>query len=135
MKLVVDANVLFSALIKQEITAELLLDLSLNLYAPEFILEEFEKHKQEILSKTKRTEDEFDDIFNIIKEIINIIPVEEFENYLNEARKISPDSDDVIYFALALKLKCSIWSNDKKLKEQIKVRIYSTEELMAEMKR
>ncbi|MBU3906952.1 MAG: hypothetical protein KKA64_01745 [Nanoarchaeota archaeon] len=45
MKLVLDANVLFSALIKDDVTAKLFLDLSFHLYAPEFILEEFEKHK------------------------------------------------------------------------------------------
>ena len=64
MRLVVDSNILFSALIKQEVTAKILLDLSLELYAPEFMLEEFEKHKQEILSKAKRTEEEFNEIFN-----------------------------------------------------------------------
>lgn len=33
------------------------------------------------------------------------------------------------YFALALKLKCPIWSNDKKLKEQNIITIYHTHEL------
>jgi predicted nucleic acid-binding protein len=39
MKLVVDANILFSLLIKQGKTAELFLNLSLELYAPEFLLD------------------------------------------------------------------------------------------------
>ena len=43
---------------------------------------------------------------------------------------ISPDEKDTAYFALALKLKCAIWSNDKKLKEQDKVTVYNTGELM-----
>ncbi|MEK6968674.1 MAG: PIN domain-containing protein [Nanoarchaeota archaeon] len=46
-----------------------------------------------------------------------------------EAKKISPDPDDVAYFALALYLGCPIWSNDKRLKEQNKVRIITTKEL------
>ena len=33
------------------------------------------------------------------------------------------------YFALALKLNCAIWSNDKKLKEQNKIQVCSTHEL------
>jgi len=130
MKLVVDANVLFSALIKQSITAEILLDLSLNICATEFMLEKFEKHKQEILSKTNRTEDEFNDIFKIITEIITIFPSEEYENHINAAEEISPDANDTEYFALALKQNCPIWSNDKKLKQQDKIKIYSTEELI-----
>jgi len=41
----------------------------------------------------------------------------------------TPDPDDMAYFALALKLNCAIWSNDKKLKEQDKVKVYNTHEL------
>ncbi|MEK6928390.1 MAG: hypothetical protein AABW65_00335 [Nanoarchaeota archaeon] len=37
-------------------------------------------------------------------------------------------------FALALKLDCAIWSNDKKLNEQDKVKIYSTEDLIELLK-
>jgi len=129
MKLVVDANVLFSALIKEGKTRELLLMPSLNLFTPQFILEEFEKYKQEILKKTKREEEEFIEIFNLFSKIINIVPEEDFIEYINEAEEITPDPNDVMYFALALKLGCSIWSNDKKLKIQDKIKVYSTEEL------
>ena len=135
MKLVVASNILFSALIKQDITAEILLDLFLDFYAPEFMLEEFEEHKQEILSKTKRTEEEFNEIFNVLREIITIIPKKEFENYLSEARNITPDVDDTEYLALALKLNCPVWSNDKKLKEQDKIKVYSTDEMLKLIKK
>lgn len=63
-----------------------------------------------------------------------LIPKEEIEPFIEEAEKISPDERDVLYFALALKLKCGIWSNDKKLKKQSKIKIYSTEELLKEIK-
>ncbi|PIN85274.1 MAG: hypothetical protein COV47_03030 [Candidatus Diapherotrites archaeon CG11_big_fil_rev_8_21_14_0_20_37_9] len=43
-------------------------------------------------------------------------------------KKISPDPKDVPYFALALKLRCPIWTNDKLLKKQKKVKIISTSE-------
>ena len=49
---------------------------------------------------------------------------------MKEAEKITPDKKDVLYFALALKLRCGIWSNDKKLKTQNKIKIYSTEDLL-----
>lgn len=45
-------------------------------------------------------------------------------------KKISPDPNDADYFALALMLKCPIWSNDKELLKQNVVRIYSTGELI-----
>lgn len=44
-------------------------------------------------------------------------------------RKMAPDKDDAAYFALALKKNCGIWSNDKKLKDQDAVSVYSTHEL------
>lgn len=132
MDLVVDANSLFAALIKEGKSAEILLDFSCNFFTPEFILSEFEKHKLSIIGKTHRDLDDFLDVFSRIKEIVKIIPKEEIKGFLEEAEEISPDSDDVMYFALALKLKCGIWSNDKKLKEQDKVGIYSTEDLVEE---
>ena len=51
MYLIVDANILFAALIKQGKTDELLFVDHLHLFAPEFILIEFEKYKKEILQK------------------------------------------------------------------------------------
>ena len=47
MELVVDANVVFSALIKEGVTIKLLFDPNLILYAPDFFLEEFNKHREE----------------------------------------------------------------------------------------
>jgi predicted nucleic acid-binding protein len=130
MKLVVDANILFSCLIKEGKTIELFLNPFLNLYSPEFVLEEFKKHGQEILNKTHRTEKEFNKIFKIIKELITLIPLGEIEDYFKEAEKFCPDENDLDYFALALKLNCPIWSTDKKLKKQEKIKVYSTEDLV-----
>lgn len=131
MDLVVDANVLFSILIKNGKTEELMLETDLHLFCPEFIFEEFEKYKAEILKKTKRTEKEYNDVFDVVKAKIKTIPNEETEKYMDEARRICPDKKDVDYFALALKMKCSIWSNDKPIKnKQNEVRICNTEELV-----
>jgi len=52
-----------------------------------------------------------------------------YELFITEAEKISPDKKDSDYFALALKFDCAIWTNDKKLREQERVKIYSTEEI------
>jgi len=78
MDVVIDANILFAALIKESITIELLLNENLHAYSPEFLFEEFYEHKEEILKKTKRTQKEFEDIFSALKEIVEIIPAEEF---------------------------------------------------------
>ena len=89
------------------------------------------KHSEEILEKTEKTEEELNNLFDVLKKKITLIPLEELLPYVDEAEKISPDPDDVAYIALALKLKCAIWSQDRKLKEkQNRVQVYSTEDLV-----
>ncbi len=134
MNLVIDANIIFASLIKEGLSAELLFSLDLNLYSPEFVLEEIEKHRKEILEKTKRSKDEFEEIIQIINLIIKIIPKEDFKDHIEAAKKISHDIDDVQYLALALRLECPIWSNDKDFKKQDKVKIFSTNELLKNLK-
>jgi len=135
MELVVDANILFAALIKVSVTSDLIADNSLNLISVEFIFSEFEKYKNLIKEKTERTDEEFERFMEIVQRRIKLIPYEEFEPFVKEAEKISPDPKDTEYLALALKLKCAIWSNDKNMKSQKKVKIYSTEDLKKELKR
>ena len=134
MKIILDANILFAALIKDSKTTELLFDQRLKLYLPDFVLQEFEKYEKELLEKTKRTKQEFNEILEIIKKIVKIISKQEFSDKIIEASKICPDKYDVDYFALALKLNAPIWSNDKKLKKQEKVKIYSTQEIIEVLK-
>lgn len=131
MDLVVDANVLLSALIKEGLTRKLMLNSSVTLYAPEFLLDEFAKH---ISVVSKKSGIPVEKLKPLVKEFfdetkIMVFATPELNNFMSKARVISPDPDDAIYFALALKLDCSIWSNDKKLKEQSKVRVYSTKEV------
>ena len=129
MYLVIDANVLFSALIKDSFAYNLLFSDTFHIFTPEYIFTELEKHKDEILEKTERTTGEFFRLVETLKRRIVIVPLEELVPYVEEAEKLTPDSDDMAYFALALKLNCAIWSNDKKLKDQNKIKIYNTHEL------
>ena len=130
MILVIDANILFSALIKDSLTAELIFNDDLKLYTCEFIIEEFFKYEEEIMNKTHRTREQFITIMHQLKDIITVIPKEEYFHLIAEAEKFSPDAKDVMYFALAMKLNGSIWSNDKLLKKQDKVKVYLTSEIM-----
>ena len=129
MDLVIDANVLFSALIKDNFAYNLLFSGSFHLFTPEYIFTELEKHKEEILRKNERTDEEFFKLIETLKRRIAIVPLEELASYVGEAENLTPDPDDMAYFALALKLNCAIWSNDKKLKDQNKIKVYHTHEL------
>ncbi|MBI2146121.1 hypothetical protein HYU22_02165 [Candidatus Woesearchaeota archaeon] len=130
MEVIVDANILFAGLIRASATTVLLFEPNLKLYTPEFVLEEFMKYSGVIQSKMKRTREEFITIMHQLHQVITVVPPEEYEKYVDEAKKISPDDKDVMYFALALKMRCGIWSNDSELKNQDKVPIYNTSELL-----
>ena len=130
MDLVVDANILFAGLIKDGMTAKLLFLDDLHLYAPEFLLDEFSKHHKFLLNKTHRTKEEFNEILEVLAYRIIFIPLDEVKYYLDEADKISPDLDDSIYFAIALKIGASIWTNEKRLKKQDQIKIFTTSDLV-----
>src|SRR3989338_7252266 len=104
MILVIDANILFSALIKDSLTAELIFNEDFKLYTCEFIIDEFFKYEKEIMKKTHRTREQFITIMHQLKDIITIIPKEEYYHLIEEAKKFSPDPKDIMYFALAIKL-------------------------------
>src|SRR3989344_4602232 len=79
--------------------------------------------------KTERTAEELFRLVETLKRRIVIVPLEELVHHVEEAERLTPDPDDMAYFALALKLNCAIWSNDKQLKEQNKIKVYHTHEL------
>lgn len=130
MDLVVDANVLFSAAIKQSKTAELILRDDLHLYAPEYLFEEFESYKDILLQKTHRRRADFEKFVSVLRDRIKLVPKEEFKSRIKRAQRASPDPKDIPYFALTLRIGGRIWSDDKKLKEQDKVSTITTTELL-----
>jgi predicted nucleic acid-binding protein len=121
----------FAALIKDNITSELLLKREFHLFAPEFIFEEFEKYRDYLKKKSERTEDDFDHLLEVFKRNTFLVVKEEIKPFIEKAKTITPDIGDVPYLAIALKLQIPIWSNDKDLKEkQSEIVIYSTSDLM-----
>ena len=134
MILVIDANVLFSALIKSGTTRNILLLSDYDFYAPEFSIQEFKKHLPELQKKTGLKYKELNAILNELLDVsgIKLIPFEEFKNKRKLAKSISPDPDDIAYIALALHLGCALWSNDKALKKQSRVKVITTKEVIEE---
>ena len=100
MKLVVDANILFSFFKKDSTTRELILDpelkYDLDLFAPKYVLEEVGKHKEEICSKFGLSPQDFDIMFSSLPLFIKIVPRDSFERFVSIAEKIlSPHLKDV----------------------------------------
>jgi len=130
MKFVVDANVLFSFFWKDSFTKRLLVGKYFELCSPEFSLEEIEKYKDEIMRKAKIGLEEFDKLRRELILYVEFFPLNDYGKFLKRAVKISPDEDDVDYFALALKLNIGIWTNDKLLRGQGIVEVLNTMEIL-----
>lgn len=91
MDLVVDANVLFAALIKDSFSYQLLFSEKFHLFTPEYVFIEIEKHRRELLDKTERSADNFYELLDALKRRIILMPLEELTEYVEEAEKITPD--------------------------------------------
>jgi predicted nucleic acid-binding protein len=132
VNIVVDANVIISALIKESHTRHFLILSGHSFYVPEFILGEISEHVATIQRKAGLGRAGLSDMLEwlCMSAKITVVASRELKPFVPKARFVSPDPDDVQYFALALKLGCPIWSNDKRLKTQNAVRIYSSKELM-----
>ena len=133
--MVIDANIIFAALIREGLTAELIISDELQLFAPEFLLEEISKYQDQIFEKTHRSKEEFEIFVQMLNEYITFIPQKNINPFFEKANLFSPDPKDSVYLALALALKSAVWSNDKKLKEeQFQVKVLSTEDLINKTK-
>jgi len=103
---------------------------SVELFTSLYVFEELEEHKEEVKSKARIDDRVFELSSKELSEYVTIVPLEEFKDFWEEAKQISPDPDDVEYLAVALSLGCAIWSNDRDLKEeQDRVVVITTEEL------
>ena len=130
MQVVIDANIVIAMLINPSKIIDIFFNNRLEIFAPELLFEELKNNKEEIIKKSKLKEEWFDLFYTILKNNIIIIPEEEFLNYREKAEAICPDPKDIVYFALALYLKCSIWTNEKKLRNQEGIKIFATKDLI-----
>ena len=124
MLVVVDANVIISALISRGTAFKVFFYNSIlkkfRLIAPEFLIEEIEKHKKEILELTKLSERDLQTIFRFLMSEITIIPAKDFIRFYSKAKEISPHQKDAPYIALAMAFNCKILSGDKGLQSSFK---------------
>ncbi|MEK6982009.1 MAG: PIN domain-containing protein [Candidatus Micrarchaeota archaeon] len=131
MLLVVDTNVIISAALKRSITQEVLFNRAFVCYAPEYVRDEIEKHKNEIMKKSQYKDEEFHTILSIIFSKLTIVPEEDYMKYKEEVLKFTPDPDDWPFLALAMYLGAGLWTYDAALKEkQNIVKIVTTTDLL-----
>lgn len=134
MQLVVDANVLLAAFLKEARTRELLFDERLSLVAPEHLISEISHHLNYSSSLRKRiqlSKQELQELFNLLTGRIQTIPKQSYQLHMKTSLAVAPHAEDAPYLAVALQYSIPIWSNDKGIRNQALVKIYSTKELIS----
>lgn len=133
MQLVLDANVIFSALLRGK-PLSMFIELKkkgIDLITPDFLVEEF-FGKVEKISKALGTNEEqtIVSFAKLFSELVRVVPEKEYAKFLSEAKQISPHVKDVPYFALSLRYdRCPIWSREPRLRRQKLVKVLSDKEV------
>jgi len=129
MKIVVDANALFSAMLRDGLARKVFFHAELELCAPAFLLEEASKHFGELAKKYSGTSGELAQLLRLLASQVELVPDEKLAPYLPAACKLVLDDQDWLYLACALHSNAALWSNDAQLKKQKRIAVNTTQEL------
>ena len=121
LRIIIDTNILFSAILNKKSRMSLILLNSKNIfqfYIPKFALRELSSHKIKIMQLSKYTESQFKNLLNLYLE--NMIIIDEnniSDKHYKEAYNLCQeiDLDDLFFVAFAIKLNLTLWTGDKKL--------------------
>ena len=136
-RLIVDANILFSALIRDSTTRKLIIELPTTLLAPDIIVEEIIKHKKLISIKSRLSEENVDAMLNRILSYIQVLDEGIYTQHLQKAYDIMKDIDakGSPYVAVALAIKNDgIWSDDTHLEKQSIIKVWKTKDLVEKLR-
>ena len=139
MKLVVDTNILFSALLKEENKElDIILGEKHDLFVPKLILIEIFKHRQKLIKISSLSEDDLIELYYTLLKRLKVVNEENIPvHFLDKAYKLTKDIDpkDSIFVASALFLDAKLWTGDKKLCEYLALKNYflciSTRDLLS----
>ncbi len=138
MRFVIDTNILISALIRDSITRQIILKSGWKFYYPKISLNEIEKYKIYIIEKAGFSEDDFQELLDIIVSYISLLEGSNYQDKLDEAEAIMKhiDEKDVVFIASALaSANDGIWTDDGDFDEQNKIKIWKTEQVIGLFKK
>jgi predicted nucleic acid-binding protein len=117
---VVDTNIIFSALLREQSQfLQLLLDGKHDFFVCELILMELFKHKEKIIRLSQLSENEVIKLYYLLLKRLHVYKEELItaENWRQAYRLCeSVDGDDTPHVALTLELEGLLWTGDSKLK-------------------
>lgn len=134
MKLILDTNIILKALIRNSVVRAILLSPRHTLYLPEHAIDEIREHLDAVKQKTGLSAEEIQAILDTVLASVEVVHSKDILEVWEEAAKIMKpiDVEDVPFIAAALNISCDgIWSDDKHLKHQTRVKVWTTKELLA----
>ena len=137
MKLVIDTNILIAALLKDSVTRKILMHPLFSFYIPEHAFKEFAHHEKALIKKSGLTKHRFHEVLASLKKKLIIVPTEEYSGRYPEALRAMKNIDgtDAPFIALALSFdNDGVWTNDAHFEKQYLVRVWSTADLINELK-
>lgn len=132
MRIVIDSNIVFSALIKDSENRRIILNYQGLFLFPSFIFEDMNKYKELLLKKSGMNNEDFETLLRLILKKVEIISEDKLTLQREKALEIVKDIDqkDAVFFACALAYPGSIiWSNDRNLKKQSTIKVLDTSEI------
>ena len=131
MKIIVDADRIVAALIKQNTTRDILFDEEFEFLTPDHALFEIEEHREILQKKTKLTTYEFDILLMLIFEYITIIAKSTYTNFMEDCKESVKDVNDIPYIAACLASEfLGIWLHNQHFREQSKVKVFTNIDLL-----
>jgi predicted nucleic acid-binding protein len=107
MMLVIDANSVIAAIIRNSEARRIIVSGKFILISPEFLVEEIDKYKTHIMKKSRLGKEELNLLITLLLKRIRILPRSEYVNKIQEAKLLmTEDALDVPYVAVCLALKC-----------------------------
>jgi len=126
MRIVVDTNIVFSALLKKDSRELKIIQMDdIDVFIPKFLIIELFKNKEKIINVSKLSENEILESLYLILNYCRIFDEEDIPDTLKrQASEYVKDVDpkDVVFVASALTLDAALWSGDKKLINGLKAK-------------
>ena len=133
MRVIVDSNIIMSALIRDKKTREILTSPLIEFYTIDFTISEIRKHKELILEKSGLSEEELEVMLALIMENVLVVGRNEIKSKLKEAinlmKEIGIKDSPILACALAIP-NDGLWTQDKHFQKQNKVKIILTPTLL-----
>jgi len=133
MRLVIDTNRIIAAMLKDSVSRMIILHDMFNFYTPDYVITEINRYQNYLCEKARLSITDYNVILYTILENIELVPYSLFEKYMDEANRLMKNIDvkDSPFIAVGIAIKADgIWSEDKHLHKQNRLKVYSTKDLI-----